>query len=134
MQIRMTEKRSIVFYDGDCGFCNSAVAFILKNRKRDFYFIPLQSEKAESMLLNFVSEVDYDTMYFYDKRKLYSRSNAGLRICLGLKGLYPLMYVFYIVPRFIRDGVYRFIAKRRKRINKGYCVMPEENELKYFLS
>ena len=40
----------IVFYDGDCGFCNSSVQFILNKRKREFYFLPLQSDQAKKIL------------------------------------------------------------------------------------
>lgn len=38
----------ILFYDGDCVFCNASVQFALKHRKKNsIYFSALQSELAK---------------------------------------------------------------------------------------
>ena len=123
----------IVFYDGDCGFCNSSVQFILNKRKRDFYFSPLQSDRSKEILTQYGIEIKMDTIYFLKNGKLYDRSSAGLQICKGLKGGYPLMMAFYIIPKFLRDLVYNTIAKRRHRIRAGYCAIPTEEEKAFFL-
>jgi predicted DCC family thiol-disulfide oxidoreductase YuxK len=123
----------IVFYDGDCGFCNSSVQFILKKRKEDIHFATLQSSFAEDLLKKHDITIEMDTLYLLRNDKIYSRSNAALRICKSLKGGYPLMMGFWIIPKFIRDGVYNMIAKRRHKIRAGHCVIPTENERKLFL-
>jgi predicted DCC family thiol-disulfide oxidoreductase YuxK len=124
----------VVFYDGDCGFCNSSVQFILNKRKRDFYFCALQSERAQEMLREHSVEINMDTIYFSKNGKIYDRSSAALQICKGLRGGYPLLVGFYIVPKFIRDGVYNMIAKRRHRIRAGYCALPKEDEQRLFVT
>lgn len=124
----------LVFYDGDCGFCNSSVQFILNKRKRDFYFCPLQSETASKILSSKGITINMDTIYFFKQGKIYERSSAALQICKGLKGGYPMMMAFYIVPKFIRDGIYNMIAKRRHRIRAGYCAIPSDEEKKLFVS
>ena len=123
----------IVFYDGDCGFCNSSVQFILKKRKTRIHFATLQSTFAKELLIRQNTIVQMDTLYFLQDKKLYDRSNAALRICKSLKGGYPLMMTFWIIPRFIRDGVYNFIAKRRHKIRAGHCVIPSAKERELFL-
>jgi predicted DCC family thiol-disulfide oxidoreductase YuxK len=74
-----------------------------------------------------------DTIYFLKNGKLYNRSSAALQICRGLKGGYPLLFGFYILPKFLRDPFYNFIAKRRHKLRAGYCMMPLEEDRKYFL-
>lgn len=127
------ENRTIVFYDGDCGFCNSAVQFILNHRKRDFYFVPLQSPYAQAKLKAQGITIKLDTLYLWKNGKIYDRSSAGLRISLGLKGLYPVLALFLIIPKFIRDWIYDGIAKRRHRIRKGFCAIPKPEEQQFFI-
>ena len=124
----------IVFYDGDCGFCNTSVQLILNNRKVDFYFIPLQADVSKDIMQNFNEEIKMNTLYLYEKGKLYKKSTAAIKIAKNLKKLYPLVfYVGMIVPKIIRDWVYDQIAKRRHKIKPGFCAMPLEQEKKFFL-
>jgi predicted DCC family thiol-disulfide oxidoreductase YuxK len=123
----------IVFYDGDCGFCNSSVQFILNKRKKAFYFLPLQSERAKELLNQFGVEIKLDTIYYLNNQKLYTRSSAALQICKGLKGGYPLLFGFYVIPKFLRDPFYNFIAARRHKLRQGYCMIPKPEEQHFFL-
>ncbi|PWH86218.1 thiol-disulfide oxidoreductase DCC family protein [Brumimicrobium oceani] len=127
--------KRIVFYDGDCGFCNTSVQLILKNRKTDFYFIPLQSDKAHQIMSRFNEEIKMNTLYLIEHQKLYKKSTAALRIAKNLRKAYPLLYyIGFIVPPFIRDWIYDQIAKRRHSIRPGYCAMPLEEEKKFFMA
>jgi predicted DCC family thiol-disulfide oxidoreductase YuxK len=118
---------SILFYDGDCGFCNSMVSFILKHeRDHELLFCALQSDKAELMLHSGgLKEIDPNTMYLKDNGRIFSRSAAALRLLKHLKWYCRILIVLKIVPRKLRDYLYNQIAKRRKRLKKGYCKMPE---------
>lgn len=129
-----TEEKRIVFYDGDCGFCNTTVQFILDKAKKDFYFTTLQSDFAKSKLQEFNIEIKLDTLYYLNQGKIHERSGAALRIAKGLKGGYPLLFGFIIIPPFIRNWCYDMIAARRHRIKAGYCKIPTEEEKKYFIS
>lgn len=124
---------NIVFYDGDCGFCNASVGFILKKRKVNFFYSPLQSDWAKEVLAENGLSVDLSTIYFKKGNKVYDRSSAALQICKGLKGGYPLLLAFWIVPKFLRDLVYNAVAKRRHRIKQGHCVIPTEKEKQFFV-
>ena len=110
---------SVVFFDGVCNLCNGTVQFILDRDKREaFRFAPLQSETAEKMLSGRVLAEDrdaLDSVILVEGEKVYERSDAALRIARRLSGPWPVLYAFIIVPRFLRDFVYRFIARNRYR-------------------
>jgi len=129
----MEEKNPIVFYDGDCGFCNSSVQFILRKRKKDLYFLPLQSKQAEDVMKKHGIKIQMDSMYFLKGNKLYDKSSAALRICRSLKGGYPLLFAFYIIPKFLRDPFYNIVARRRHKIRSGYCYIPLDQEKQFFI-
>ena len=124
----------IVFYDGDCGFCNSTVQFILDKSKKDFYFATLQSEYARSALKEKGVEIKLDTLYYMSNGEVHERSGAALRISKGLRGGYPLLFGFIIIPPFIRNWCYDLVAARRHKIKNGYCKIPTESEKKYFIA
>lgn len=124
----------IVFYDGECGFCNGVVKFILKYRKVDFYFIALQSRIAQMILSKYNTEVNMSTLYLLENKKLYNRSSAALQIFKNLKFLFPLIYYGRkLFPKFLRDYIYMKISKYRHRIRPGYCILPKLKEQKFFI-
>lgn len=124
---------NIVFYDGDCGFCNSSVQFILDKKKAIFHFLPLQSDISKQILDKHNTSINLDTIYYLKAGKLYNRSSAALQIARGLKGGYPLIFACYIIPKFIRDPFYNLIAKNRHKIKAGYCMIPTPEDQKYFI-
>jgi predicted DCC family thiol-disulfide oxidoreductase YuxK len=67
-----------------------------------------------------------DSFVFIEDDKVYSQSTAALKVCKYLSGLWPLLYGFIIVPKFIRDGVYNLIAKNRYKWFgvKQECMIP----------
>lgn len=111
----------IVLFDGDCAFCNHSVLFILNNNNRDDLFVcSSQSEKGQKLIKEFgITEDPKETILFIDNDKVYSYSRGILQISKYLKGLLPLLYYFIVIPPIIRDGIYKFIAKRRKKIIKN---------------
>lgn len=125
----------IIFYDGDCGFCNSSVQFVLKHEKSpEINFSALQSSFSKTFFAeNNFPEPDLSTFYFYEKGILYSKSTAGLRVTAFLNFPISLLRIFIFVPSFIRDKVYDFIAKRRKTIMKAFCVIPTSEAKARFL-
>lgn len=128
--------KPIIFYDGDCGFCNKTVQFILNHEKnREIHFCALQSEFAKAFFLRLgISEMDLSTFYFWDTKQLNKRSTAALRVLNYLRFPFQLGKTGWIVPRFIRDGIYSFIAKRRTRLAGRFCVIPTKEQALRFLS
>lgn len=120
--------KPIVFFDGVCNLCNSSILFIIKrDRKNRFLFASLQSEYAKEHL---PSELSIDSqkpsIILKDGDSIRIKSSAVLTIAKSLSGLWFLLYAFMIVPRFIRDSVYDFIASNRYRWfgKKDQCMIP----------
>ncbi|HLV43136.1 MAG TPA: DUF393 domain-containing protein [Brumimicrobium sp.] len=126
--------KRIIFYDGECGFCNTSIQLALKHRKKDFYFIPLQTDVAERIMAKYNVKIEMNTLYFLENGILYDRSTAAIRIAKNLNQLYPFFYYLgIIVPKFIRDWIYNQIAKRRHKIRPGYCAIPTPQEKTFFI-
>jgi len=128
-----TENKDVVLFDGVCGLCNRSVKFLIrKERKSELVFSPLQSAYGKSLLEKY--DISTDSIVYVHNNKAYTKSGAALRLCLRLKGLWPLMIVFMIVPYFIRDFVYDYIAKNRITWfgSADYCeVMTEETKKRF---
>ena len=124
----MKKDHKIILFDGVCNLCNGAVIFMIKRDVEDrFRFAALQSETG----LKYVQKHNIDTnkvdsILLIDGDKYYQKSGAALRIALYLNGAYPLLYGLLIIPRFIRDGVYEYIARNRYRWygKKESCMIP----------
>lgn len=131
------EPSHIVFFDGKCNFCNSSVDFLFKkNKKKNLKYASLQSEFASQFLTKYDKNPnDLNTIFYYRKGKVYQESGAVLRICKELKGVWPAIQIFLIVPPFIRDAVYRWIAKNRYRLKgrRETCRIPTPEEKQFFI-
>lgn len=128
--------KNIVFYDGDCAFCNRSVQFILRwERKPVIYFAALQSDFAkEFFAANNCPEPDLSTFYFYSNYFLYSKSSAAFALLYFLKFPLKIAYIFKLIPICYRDRLYDAIAKRRQKLAKNFCVVPNKDQINRFLS
>ncbi len=109
---------NIVFYDGECGLCQRSVALILKfDDKKELQFAPLNGVTYQSLRLPLS---DMTTVVFYSEGKLFFMSDAILKIGSVLGGWKKLILILKIIPAFIRDGVYKFIASHRKKVS---CII-----------
>jgi predicted DCC family thiol-disulfide oxidoreductase YuxK len=128
--------KPIIFYDGDCGFCNKTVQFVLNREKNeDIHFCALQSDFAKAFFKELgIDEIDFSTFYFWDGKKLNSRSTAALKVLNYLKFPFNLGKIGWLCPRFIRDGIYGMIAKRRMRLAPSFCALPTPKQAVRFLS
>ncbi len=128
----------ILLFDGVCNFCNGAVNFVIKrNNKKNIRFSPLQSSTGIKLLNDYNLPADkLETFFFIENNQAYSYSTAALRVCRHLNGLWPLLYCFIIVPKFIRDGVYKSVGKNRYKWfgKKESCMIPSPDVRARFLS
>lgn len=127
----------IVVFDGECNFCSSIVAFVIKRDGRGvFRFAPFQSEAGRSLLEEHGVRGDYfDSFILIDEGRLYTRSEAALRLWRKLGGLWSLTYAFIVVPGFVRDAVYDLVARNRYRWfgKKDECMIPGPEVRERFL-
>lgn len=118
----------IILFDGVCNLCNNSVQQIIKrDPKGKFLFASLQSEVGQTLLKKFNRPTtDLATIVLVEGNRHYIKSTAALRIARHLKGLWPLLYGFIIIPGFIRHGLYNYVAKNRYHWygKQDQCMMP----------
>ena len=132
------DQQSIILFDGVCNLCNAAVQFVIKrDRKNQFVFASLQSGEGKKILAehNFPGN-EMHSFVLVENRKLYDRSTAALRVVKKLNGIWGLLFGLIIVPKFIRDGVYNIIARKRYQWfgRKDECMIPTPELRAKFLS
>lgn len=128
--------KHIIFYDGDCGFCNFWVQWILKRDYKDqFVFSALQSELGQQFLSErHLATKDFDSIYLWRPESYYlKKSDAAIKIGQLLAGIYSISIIGKILPLSIRDNIYDMIAKRRKSLMAGQCLLPTAKERKKFI-
>lgn len=132
------QQKPVILFDGVCNFCNSAVNFAIKRDEKSLLkFAPLQSDEAKKLLASYnLSDQEMSSFVFIENKKSYTRSTAALRVCRHLNNLWPLMYGFIIVPKFIRDEIYNWIARNRYRWfgKKEICMVPTPEVRSRFLN
>lgn len=131
------EEPAIILFDGVCQFCNASVNFVLRRDHHDrFRFSPLQSAAGEQLLsAHGLDKGETDSFVLIEGNKAYTRSSAVLRVAGRLGFPWKLLRVFLIVPAFIRDAVYNWIARNRYRWfgKKDQCMVPDEKVRRKFL-
>lgn len=125
----MSEK--IVLFDGVCNLCSRAVQFMIaRDPAGKLKFAALQSEAGQALLQQYQLQATLDgrddTVVYIEDGQVYTHSAAGLRIARHLNGPVRLAAPLILVPRFIRDFVYRLIARNRYRWfgRKDVCWLP----------
>ena len=124
---------SLILFDGYCNLCSGTVQFILKHdRKAKFRFASLQSEYGKSLLQKHQLPTDsFGTFVLVEEDIVFTKSTAALRIVKSLTGMWPLLYVAIIIPRFLRDAIYNLVARNRYKWfgRRDSCWLPK-NEWK----
>lgn len=127
----------IILFDGVCNLCNGRVQFVIKHdKKKQIHFAALQSETGQRLLQEYqLAGNNLQSFVFIEKGKAYTQSTAALRVCKYLDGLYKIFYAFLIIPRFIRDAVYRVIANNRYKWfgKREACMIPSPEVKARFL-
>ncbi|MFD2826565.1 thiol-disulfide oxidoreductase DCC family protein [Leeuwenhoekiella polynyae] len=118
----------IILFDGVCNLCNGAINFIIKHDpKALFKFASLQGETGQRLLQKHqINSAETDSIVLIEGDTVSVKSSAALRIAKYLNKGYPLLFGFMIVPKFIRNAVYDYIARNRYKWfgKKESCMIP----------
>ncbi|WP_421870523.1 thiol-disulfide oxidoreductase DCC family protein [Marinoscillum sp.] len=120
-------EQSVILFDGVCNLCNGSVNFIIDRDGGHFKFASLQSDEAQTLLSRRnLSDNQLESIVLVEPSAVYYKSDAALRIAGKLSGLWPVMKVFIILPRGLRDFFYDIIAKNRYKWfgKRDSCRMP----------
>jgi predicted DCC family thiol-disulfide oxidoreductase YuxK len=140
---RPKEQMKIVFYDGECGLCDYFVQFILlHDEAKKFYFSPLQGNLVKELGIEAQSKSSLSqdsgpwmTVLFWDQGKVYSRSEAAIKIISQLGGAWDFFKIALVVPAVLRDLVYDFIARHRYQWFGKFdsCKIPSSEQKSRFI-
>lgn len=121
--------QKIVFFDGVCILCNSALNFLIKHdRKRMLKYASLQSEYGSAFFQQIQHyPVPEDTIIFYDEGRVFKKSTAVLKIAGYIGMPYSAMAMLQIIPASWRDGIYDLIARNRAKWfgTRDKCRIPD---------
>ena len=131
------QENPVVLFDGVCNYCNAMVNFAIRNDKKAILrFAPLQSEAGRMLKEKYQINPEIDSVILIDQGKLYTYSDAVLRISKYLHWPAKMFYGLIVVPGFIRQLFYRWVAKNRYKWfgKKEICMVPSPDVRARFLS
>lgn len=129
MNFGVPKDKKLILFDGVCNLCNSSVQYVIKNDKKNrFMFTALQSEVGEKIIKHFnidTQKVD-SILLFTPEKGIVSKSTAALKVASKLGFPTNILSVFLIIPPFIGNWIYDFIAKNRYKWygKKEACMIP----------
>ena len=115
---------------------------IVRDKNDRLLFAALQSDFAAKVLLRHgIDPKDLDTVRLienYDEanEQVFGKSDAVARSLIELGGSWKLLgTISTFIPRFIRDRLYRLVARSRYRIFGKYetCMLPGPEQRSKFL-
>ncbi|MWW25852.1 thiol-disulfide oxidoreductase DCC family protein [Algibacter lectus] len=129
MNFGVPKQKKLILFDGVCNLCNSSVQYVIKrDKKEQFLFSALQSDTGKQILNQYkIDTAKIDSILLYTPEKgINYKSTAALKVATSLGFPVNLMAIFFIVPTFIRNWVYDFIAKNRYKWygKKESCMIP----------
>jgi predicted DCC family thiol-disulfide oxidoreductase YuxK len=128
----------VILFDGVCNLCNGFVQFVIdRDPQARFRFASLQSDAAAARLGGrTVSTSLPDSVLLLEANRLYTESDAALRVLRGLTFPWNLAYAFAVVPRPLRDVIYRWVARNRYRWfgRRDVCMVPTPDLRARFLN
>lgn len=132
-----TAGATIVLFDGVCNLCNGAVQFLLRrDRGRRFRFASLQSATGQELLRRHGLDTDLlQTIVVLEGGRVRLRSDAALLLARRLPWPWPLLAVFVVCPRPLRDALYALVARNRYRWfgRRESCMLPSAETAARFL-
>jgi len=121
--------KKIILFDGVCNLCDATVQYVIKKDVKDvFRFVAIQSELGQK-IINYIkidtSQTDSIILYIPGKA-YFIKADAAFNIAKELGGLISLTSIFSVLPKFLKNFGYDFVAKNRYKWygKKDSCMMP----------
>lgn len=127
--MNLPQDKKIILFDGVCNLCDSSIQFIIKHDKKDiFRFVALQSEIGLEIINHIgIDTSKIDSILLYEPGKAYYyKAQAALKIAKELGGIYTAISWFSILPNFLTNTIYDYIARNRYKWygKKEACMIP----------
>lgn len=127
----------LILYDGICCLCTSTILFVIRrDSKKVFQFASLQSRIGQKHLKNFHLPLSgFKTFVLITQKGYYTKSPAALQVVKKLDGFWPILYLFVLIPKPIRNFIYDRLAKNRYHLfgKRKDCLLPTDDIKDRFL-
>jgi predicted DCC family thiol-disulfide oxidoreductase YuxK len=125
----------VLFFDGNCAFCSKSVQQVVRfDAQERISFAPLQGELAtEKGFSGYAADTNGSMVLMRESDgRVFMHSDALIELARALGGYWNVFRIARWIPRWIRDGVYRWIARNRHRFmgKTEACMLPDAALLK----
>jgi predicted DCC family thiol-disulfide oxidoreductase YuxK len=124
---QIPEGSGLIVFDGTCVLCNYSVGYLLKiDKRRKLNFATFDSEILKNSDSVLFSSGYRKSIVFIDQSGIYTESDAVLNIA-KLTGSFPVLsQIGLLIPRFLRNSIYRLVARYRYRWfgKTENCIVP----------
>lgn len=127
---------AVVVFDGTCVLCNGWVDFLLRHDRRGRYrFAAMQGTAGRALLARHGLDPDDPASFLLlEDAHAWTDTDGIRRVLAGLGGVWTLAHLMVLVPRRLRDAIYRRLALNRYRwFGTTACRIPDETERMRFL-
>lgn len=123
----------VLIFDGDCSFCNFFVRFTVRiNKNQALHITDFTTEWTKE---NYKPDSALDSVIYIADDRMYIHSDAVLHMLADANRLFKPVILLKLFPKFIRDTIYKCIAKYRKNIPvKSVCERPNQKFLDMYLN
>ena len=124
--------------DAHCALCARGAGWIAHNdTKAEFRIIPVQSELGNALLYHYGMDPDDPLSWLYlEDGQAYASMDAVMRVGARLGGVWQGLAIMRILPRRVRDFLYRLVARNRYRLfgRADLCSVPDQEVQKRLLT
>lgn len=133
---KLSYEHPIIVFDGVCNLCNGFVQWIIKHDKeRIFRYTTLDNDNFINATHS-MNKVNHDTVMLIINGEIFIESDVSMEVFQMLPYPYKILSILRWIPKYIRDKVYRWIARNRYRWfgKRDACMIPTAEENVLFLS
>ncbi len=125
----------VLFFDGECAFCSRSVQQVVRLDTRErVSFAPLQGELAREKGFSGYAAATNGTMVLLRESdgRVFMHSDSLIELARALGGFWKIFQIARVIPRGLRDGIYRWVSRNRYRFmgKTSVCLMPDAALLK----
>ncbi|ANH04908.1 thiol-disulfide oxidoreductase DCC family protein [Shinella sp. HZN7] len=122
----------IIVFDAECILCSANAQFVLRHdHARRFRLASMQNAVGAALYRRFgIDPADPESMIVVDGDRLLKDSDAVLAIYAGLGWPWKALSALRLIPRFLRDPAYRWLARNRYRLfgRRAACWIPSPQD------
>ncbi|MEO6078780.1 MAG: DCC1-like thiol-disulfide oxidoreductase family protein [Steroidobacteraceae bacterium] len=126
----MSPTDRLMVFDGLCHVCSGWAGFIARHPViPPFRLVAMQSEEGRTLLMaHGIDPDDPSTFLVIDSGRVYRESEGAIHVVTVLGGAWRCFSIARVIPRDLRDSMYRLLARNRYRWfgRRQVCYVPRE--------